>query len=58
MSVKKRNIQSVTELQGEILVGSDEAGRGALAGPVVAAAVAFPAGFDLSGRSDSKALNE
>jgi len=35
----------------------DEAGRGALAGPVVAAAVAFAAGTDISGVRDSKLLS-
>ena len=40
-----------------ILAGVDEAGRGALAGPVVAAAVALPAGRDIPGVSDSKLLS-
>jgi len=38
------------------IAGVDEAGRGALAGPLVAAAVILPAGFDLEGLADSKAL--
>lgn len=33
--------------QNKIVVGIDEAGRGCVAGPVVAAAVAFPINFDL-----------
>jgi ribonuclease HII len=37
-------------------VGVDEAGRGPLAGPVVAAAVLLPEGFDVRGINDSKAL--
>lgn len=37
--------------------GLDEAGRGPLAGPVVAAAVILPDGFDLSGLNDSKQLS-
>ena len=37
-------------------VGCDEAGRGALAGPVVAAAVLLPAGYAISGINDSKQL--
>ena len=36
--------------------GIDEAGRGPLAGPVVAAAVIFADGFDLMGLDDSKVL--
>ncbi len=38
------------------IAGADEAGRGALAGPLVAAAVILPADFDLEGLNDSKAL--
>ena len=38
--------------------GTDEAGRGALAGPVVAAAVILPAGFDHPDLTDSKQLSE
>jgi ribonuclease HII len=38
------------------IAGADEAGRGALAGPLVAAAVILPAGFDLEGVNDSKLL--
>lgn len=39
-----------------LIAGVDEAGRGALAGPLVAAAVILPASFDLDGIADSKAL--
>jgi len=38
------------------VAGADEAGRGALAGPLVAAAVIIPAGFDTVGIRDSKQL--
>ncbi len=37
--------------------GADEAGRGPLAGPVLAAAVILPDGFDLIGIDDSKKLD-
>ena len=38
------------------IAGVDEAGRGALAGPLVAAAVILPPGFDREGIDDSKVL--
>jgi len=38
------------------ICGVDEAGRGPLAGPVVAAAVILPTGFDARGINDSKQL--
>jgi ribonuclease HII len=39
-----------------LVAGVDEAGRGALAGPLVAGAVILPEGFDLDGVDDSKKL--
>ncbi len=39
------------------IAGVDEAGRGPLAGPVVAAAVVLPSGIKLKGVKDSKLLN-
>ncbi len=39
------------------VAGADEAGRGALAGPLVAAAVVLPEAFDLDGIRDSKLLS-
>ena len=39
-----------------LIAGIDEAGRGALAGPLVAAAVILPDAFDIEGLADSKAL--
>lgn len=45
-------------VEGRLLIGVDEAGRGPLAGPVVAAAVVFPAGSALMvGVRDSKTLS-
>lgn len=41
----------------ERIAGVDEAGRGCLAGPVVAAAVILPVSFDLPGLNDSKVLS-
>jgi ribonuclease HII len=41
-----------------VVAGVDEAGRGPLAGPVVAAAVILPESFDLPGLNDSKQLSE
>lgn len=40
-----------------LIAGIDEAGRGALAGPVVAAAVILPAGARIAGVDDSKKLS-
>ncbi|WP_087972925.1 ribonuclease HII [Oceanobacillus rekensis] len=42
----------------KLIAGIDEAGRGPLAGPVVAAAVILPEDFKLMGLNDSKQLNE
>jgi len=39
------------------IIGVDEAGRGPLMGPVVAAAVHIPEGFDTTGINDSKRLS-
>ena len=40
--------------QGKIEAGCDEAGRGCLAGPVIAAAVVLPADFKWPSLNDSK----
>lgn len=42
----------------ELIAGTDEVGRGPLAGPVVAASVIFPKGVIIRGIRDSKALTE
>ncbi len=50
--------ESAVWAKGRLLVGVDEAGRGPLAGPVVAAAVVFPASSALlEGVRDSKTLS-
>jgi ribonuclease HII len=43
--------------RGHSVAGVDEAGRGPLAGPVVAAAVVLPAGAHVEGADDSKQLS-
>ena len=41
-----------------LIAGVDEAGRGPLCGPVVAAAVILPKNYKLEGLNDSKQLTE
>lgn len=57
-----RAIESRFRKQGLVVAGVDEAGRGPLAGPVVAAAVVLPEAFDLGKDMtyvrDSKKLSE
>lgn len=48
---------SFFQVSPAVLAGIDEAGRGCLAGPVVAAAVIFPEGVSLPGLADSKVLS-
>ncbi|SHF51141.1 ribonuclease HII [Ornithinibacillus halophilus] len=45
-------------MNNHYIAGVDEAGRGPLAGPVVAAAVILPSDFKLLGLNDSKQINE
>ncbi len=42
----------------KVVCGVDEAGRGPLCGPVCAAAVVLPTGFEIEGINDSKKLTE
>ncbi len=44
--------------KGMKVLGIDEAGRGPLAGPLLAAGVVFPVGYENPGIYDSKALSE
>ncbi|HSX01369.1 MAG TPA: hypothetical protein VLF67_03955, partial [Candidatus Saccharimonas sp.] len=50
------NWELLAGLQDQVVAGVDEVGRGAWAGPVVAAAVVLPAGRQLAGLADSKLL--
>lgn len=53
-SLLQANSQTVPQI---FTAGIDEAGRGCLAGPVVAAAVILPECYDLPGLNDSKACS-
>lgn len=59
-SVEEHPLQFERRLQRrgyKAIAGIDEAGRGPLAGPVLAAAVVLPEHFDLPGLTDSKKLS-
>ncbi|MDZ7824464.1 MAG: ribonuclease HII [Ahrensia sp.] len=51
-----RHEKWLTEAGYNNIAGTDEAGRGPLAGPVVAAAVILPLGLEIDGLDDSKKL--
>lgn len=60
-----QRIQDLLKIENELfeegyqlVAGVDEAGRGPLAGPVMAAVCILPKGFDLPGLNDSKKLTE
>lgn len=62
--MKKKTNKPTFELELDLrnkgyryIIGVDEAGRGPLAGPVIAAAVYIPDGFDTSEINDSKKLS-
>ena len=57
LQVMLRRERSLWESGRAMVAGVDEAGRGPLAGPVVAAAVILPHGFDVLGIDDSKKLS-
>jgi ribonuclease HII len=58
MELSPLQFESRTRALGyRLIAGVDEAGRGPLAGPVVAAAVILPEQFDLPGLNDSKQLS-
>jgi len=48
--------EEIRNLGFEVIAGVDEAGRGPLAGPLVAGACILPPGFELRGVNDSKKL--
>lgn len=57
--MKQTNHKLLSNYSGQVLeCGCDEAGRGCLAGPVVAAAVILPPDFRCPGLNDSKQLSE
>lgn len=57
MKFPTRRLENKLRKQGYTLIaGVDEAGRGALAGPIVAACVILPEGFKTTGINDSKKL--
>ena len=56
--MKQKNKLELFIQEGRIEAGCDEAGRGCLAGPVVAAAVILPFGFEDAMLNDSKQLTE
>ncbi len=62
---EKARLEQLSELENKFrergyvhIAGVDEAGRGPLAGPVIAAAVIFPPDTQIDGLNDSKKLSE
>lgn len=58
MSNPNLEIEKVYWSQGKLVIGIDEAGRGCLAGPVVAAAIAFPINFFLNQNVNHIKIND
>lgn len=61
MKIKYNLYEYENRLKGEgynIIAGTDEAGRGPLFGPVIAACCVLPNDFELEGLNDSKQLTE
>lgn len=57
--ISMTSFETKSRVEGfQFIAGIDEAGRGPLAGPVVAGAVILPEDFYLPGLNDSKKLNE
>ena len=57
MRCSLRHERELRKAGAQIIAGIDEAGRGPLAGPVVAAAVILPEGFRHKTLNDSKQLS-
>jgi ribonuclease HII len=55
---RARRMGEILKLEGVLIAGVDEAGRGPLAGPVVAAAVILDPMKPIAGLADSKQLSE
>ncbi|MEL7586734.1 MAG: ribonuclease HII [Prolixibacteraceae bacterium] len=58
MKKVRKNLLQLCLQEGRLEAGCDEAGRGCLAGPVVAAAVILPSDFENDLLNDSKELTE
>lgn len=58
MMPRRKTEMSITKHEHEYVAGLDEVGRGAWAGPLVAAAVILPRGERIIGVRDSKLLSE
>lgn len=58
MSLKKYDDELRKKFNVDYIIGADEAGRGAWAGPIVGAAVCFDKSFDNDSIRDSKTINE
>lgn len=59
MEINNKEYENSLYVKGyKFIAGTDEAGRGPLVGPVVAAAVILPINYDLKGLTDSKKLSE
>ena len=58
MDLWTRENEYYARMDGGLICGVDEAGRGPLAGPVCAAAVILPRGLVIEGLNDSKKLTE
>ena len=57
-SINMNCIEQACRIDGyDLIAGIDEAGRGALAGPVIAAAVILPENYSLVGLTDSKKVS-